>query len=139
MLSGLAVAGANDRTTTIAGEDDGILTAEEVAILDLTGVEWAVLSACDTGSGSETTTGESLRRAFQAAGVRTLIMSLWNTEDATTAEWMTTLYESRLRDGLSTTESVHRASLHTWERLRNEGRPTHPFFWAPFIATGDWR
>ncbi len=51
VLSGLAFAGANLRAAAGADEDDGILTAEEVASLNLTGVEWAVLSACDTGLG----------------------------------------------------------------------------------------
>ena len=82
LLSGLALAGANRRATSGDGED-GILTAEEVGALDLGGVEWAVLSACDTGLG-EIRAGEGvfgLRRAFQVAGVRTVIMSLWSVQD----------------------------------------------------------
>ena len=74
LLSGLALAGANRRASTSTDEDDGILTAEEVASLDLEGVEWAVLSACDTGIG-EVKAGEGvfgLRRAFQVAGASTV-------------------------------------------------------------------
>ena len=52
VLSGLALAGANRRASASPGEDDGILTAEEVASMNLEGVEWAVLSACDTGLGT---------------------------------------------------------------------------------------
>jgi len=48
---GLALAGANHRASSGPDEDDGILTAEEIATLDLRDTEWAVLSACDTGSG----------------------------------------------------------------------------------------
>src|SRR6185295_16519360 len=51
LVSGLAFAGANERRSAGSVEDDGVLTAEEIASLDLTGVEWAVLSACDTGVG----------------------------------------------------------------------------------------
>ena len=54
MLSGLAWAGANRRAAIAPDADDGILTAEEVAALDLNGLEWAVLSACDTGVGALT-------------------------------------------------------------------------------------
>ena len=68
-----------------------MLTAEEVAALNLNGVEWAVLSGCDTGVG-EVRAGEGvfgLRRAFQVAGARTVIMSLWPVEDQATVRWMT--------------------------------------------------
>ena len=70
VLSGLILAGANHRNTTAPDHEDGVLTAEEVAALNLEGVEWAVLSGCDTGVG-EVRAGAGvfgLRRAFQAAG-----------------------------------------------------------------------
>ena len=70
------------------------MTAEEVAAVDLLGVEWAVLSACESGLG-DVQTGEGvfgLRRAFAAAGARTLIMSLWPVDDDVTRDWMTRLY-----------------------------------------------
>src|SRR6185503_20278198 len=74
LLSGLALAGANLRATTKPDEEDGILTAQEVASLDLSSVEWVVLSACDTGLG-HLQSGEGvlgLRRAFQIAGASTV-------------------------------------------------------------------
>lgn len=140
-LSGLALAGANRRAQARAEEDDGILTAEEVATLDLQGVEWAVLSACDTGVG-EIKAGEGvfgLRRAFQVAGARTVIMSLWSVEDQATRAWMRTLYEGRFQKKLSTADAVHQASLTALRDRRARGLGTHPFFWAAFVAAGDWR
>jgi len=75
LLSGLAFAGANRRTSAKPEESDGILTAEEIASLNLEGVDWAVLSACNTGAG-EIKVGEGvfgLRRAFQVAGAKTVV------------------------------------------------------------------
>jgi len=141
LLAGLALAGSNHRDAAAPGEEDGILTAEEIAALDLSGVEWAVLSACDTGIG-EVRAGEGvfgLRRAFQIAGVDTLIMSLWRVGDDPTREWMNLLYESRFIDGRTTSDAVHLASLGLLQRRRGAGLSTHPFYWAGFVAAGDWR
>ena len=142
LLSGLAFAGANRRAESPPGgsSEDGILTAEEVASLDLTGVVWVVLSACDTGAG-EVRSGEGvlgLRRAFETAGAGTLILSLWPVEDRAAADWMKRLYAARLR-GLSTAESVRRAALETLLSRRERGRSAHPFYWGAFVAAGDWR
>ena len=141
LLSGLVLAGANHRGSAGPDEEDGILTAEEIAALDLSGVEWAVLSACDTGVG-EVRAGEGvfgLRRAFQVAGAGTLIMSLWAVEDESARQWMTALYEARLSRRLDTAESVREASLAALRERRKKGLSTHPFYWAGFVAAGDWR
>ncbi len=141
LLSGLALAGANHRSAAGTGEEDGILTAEEVAAIDLSGTDWAVLSACDTGVG-EVKAGEGvfgLQRASRIAGVRTLIVSLWAVEDEAVRKWMTALYESRFGKGQSTAESVRAAGLTILKERRRKGLDTHPFHWAGFVATGDWR
>lgn len=141
LLSGLALAGANRRLTARPDEEDGILTAEEVASVNLAGVEWAVLSACDTGLG-ELKSGEGvlgLRRAFQVAGVRTVIMSLWSVEDRAARQWMLALYRGRLQRRLDTADAVREASLSVLRDRRANGQTTHPFYWAGFVAAGDWR
>jgi len=141
LLSGLAFAGANWRASAALDEDDGILTAEEVAAMNLEGVEWAVLSACNTGLGT-VAPGEGifgLRRAFQAAGVRTVIMSLWAVDDRASLEWMEALYRARLIDRLDTADAVRAASLAVIRERRASGRSTHPFYWAAFVSAGDWR
>lgn len=142
LLSGLALAGANRRDEIGLKEDaeDGVLTAEEVASLDLSSVEWVVLSGCETGVGP-TMAGEGvlgLRRAFEIAGARTLIMSLWPVEDEAARAWMRGLYRERLA-GSSTVESVREASARILREQRRLGRTTHPFFWGGFVAAGDWR
>jgi CHAT domain-containing protein len=141
VLSGLALAGANRRTAAGPDEDDGILTAEEVASLNLDGVEWAVLSACNTGLG-QLRAGEGvfgLRRAFQVAGASTIIMSLWQVEDQAARRWMRALYEGRLQRQLDTADAVREASLTALRERRAKGQNTNPFYWAGFVAAGDWR
>jgi CHAT domain-containing protein len=141
LLSGLALAGANQRLKAGLDEDDGILTAEEVASLELSSVDWAVLSACDTGLG-QVRAGEGvfgLRRAFQIAGARTVVMSLWSVDDRATRAWMTRLYEGRFERNLSTAEAVQAASLTVLRERRERRQRTDPFYWAGFVASGDWR
>jgi CHAT domain-containing protein/tetratricopeptide (TPR) repeat protein len=141
LLTGLALAGANVRTTGRSGTGDGLLTAEEVAGLNLQGTEWAVLSACDTGAG-QIKAGEGvfgLRRAFQIAGARTIIMSLWSVEDQSTRLWMRDLYTARFSRHLTTAAAMREASLNALKARRNRHQSTHPFYWGAFVAAGDWR
>jgi CHAT domain-containing protein/tetratricopeptide (TPR) repeat protein len=138
LRTGLALAGANRRASAPADAEDGILTAEEIAGLDLRGLEWAVLSACGTGVG-EITAGEGvlgLSRAFRVAGAGTTIMSLWAVDDEATRRWMGALYRNRFQEGRATDEAVRAASLESLRERRSRGRSTHPFYWAGFIASG---
>jgi len=137
LLSGLVFAGANRRGEAGDG-DDGILTAEEIGALDLRGVKWVVLSACDTGLG-DVQAGEGvfgLRRAFRIAGARSLVMSLWSVEDASTRAWMRDLYATQgATRSLGAAEAVKRASRARIDARRAAGECDHPFYWAGFVAT----
>ena len=83
---GLAFAGVNNRLenqTVLEQYGNGILTAKEVLSLNLHETDLVVLSACETGRG-EVRSGEGiqgLRRAFELAGVRTLLCTLWKVDD----------------------------------------------------------
>jgi CHAT domain-containing protein/tetratricopeptide (TPR) repeat protein len=141
LLAGLALAGANHRDSAGIDEEDGILTAEEITVMDLSGVRWAVLSACDTGVG-EITSGEGvfgLRRAFQIAGCGTLFLSLWEVEDNAARQWMRALYRGSLERGLDTADAACHASLSVLRERRAAHESTHPFYWSGFVAAGDWR
>jgi CHAT domain-containing protein len=141
LRAGLALAGANQRAATPDPADDGILTAEEVAALDLGSLDWVVLSACETGLGeldiNEGVLG--LRRAFRAAGARAIVMSLWRVDDAVTAEWMEALYRSRFGRGLDGAAAARGASREILSARRAAERSTHPFYWAAFAFEGDDR
>jgi CHAT domain-containing protein len=100
--SGLALASAQStleawkRGEAPAVDNDGILTAEDVAALDLKGTWLVTLSACDTGSG-EAKAGEGvlgLRRGFLQAGALHLLMTLWPISDETTVQIMTDFYDA---------------------------------------------
>ena len=115
LLSGLVFAGANHPPD--ANGDDGILTAEEVAALDLSATRLAVLSACETGlgpvAGGEGVLG--LQRAFQVAGTQTVVASLWKVGDESTRVLMERFYENLWEKKLGTLEAQQR----TYERAMN--------------------
>lgn len=140
LRSGLFLAGANRRGQTGDSDrlDDGILTAFEVSAMNLQGTEWVVLSACESGLG-EVKAGEGvwgLRRAFQMAGARTVISSLWSIPDKQTVSIMEQLYSSG-DDDLA--RVMHQMAKNEIEKTRSRGLPDHPFAWAAFVAVGDRR
>ena len=155
LRSGLALEGANRRQG--AGGEDGILTALEAAGLDLWGTKLVVLSACETGVG-EVKNGEGvygLRRALVLAGSESQVMSLWQVADAATRDLMTAYYRLLLA-GEGRTEALRQVQL---EMLKGAGPAQagsrrgvgaelgaaqvtdrrHPYYWAAFIQSGDWR
>jgi CHAT domain-containing protein len=149
LLSGIALAGANIRPTPI-GHDDGILTALEVAELDLSGVELAVLSACETGLGA-VAGGEGLlglQRAFQVAGAHSVIASLWKVDDERTRALMSRFYENLWRKGQPAAEALREAQLSmlrgdlgrgplTRESERPKSDRLPPSYWAAFVLSTD--
>jgi CHAT domain/SPOR domain len=132
LRSGLALSGANEGKS---GADDGLLTALEVAGLDLWGTKLAVLSACDTGLG-EIKRGEGvqgLRRALVLAGSESQVISLWAIPDKLGKEIITPYYQA-LRRGEGRAEGLRQVQL---QMLRSRDR-RHPFYWAAFIQSGEW-
>ncbi len=82
-------------------ENDGLLTAQQAAALNLDHTWLVVLSACDT-AGGEAENGEGvigLRRGFAEAGAQNLLMTLWTADDAETAELMQAFYREALSSG----------------------------------------
>ena len=140
LLSGLVLAGANHRLQVGEGEEDGILSAQEIAALDLSEAGLVVLSACDTGRGA-VLSGEGifgLRRAFELAGARALVLSLWGVEDQAAREWMHDFYRLRLEKGRGVADAVREAGLAALSKRRAEGRSTHPFWWGAWVGAGEW-
>ncbi len=139
--SGLALAAANPpRPDLDANEDDGLLTALELAGMNLYGTQLVVLSACETGVGGNSS-GEGiygLRRALVMAGVQSQVVSLWHVADQRTANLMVDYYQRLLdtENPVGRHEALRDAQL---AMLRSEDETSHPYHWAAFIASGDWR
>ena len=132
-LSGLVLSGGNAAwlgKPLPKGVLGGILSANDIARLDLSNTDMVILSACQTGQGKATSEGlYGLQRAFKKAGVGTIVMSLWSVSDKTTSEFMTTFYE-RLAD-------THNAwnKRKAFEEAKEIIRKKHPdpFHWAAFV------
>jgi CHAT domain-containing protein/Tfp pilus assembly protein PilF len=115
-------------------ENDGLLTAQEAAGLNLDRTWLVALSACDTGGG-EARAGEGvfgLRRGFAEAGAQNLLMTLWTTDDAETADLMEAFYREALLSGDApgALARVQRASLDELRRksgLSEAVRKAGPF------------
>ena len=133
--SGLILAGANHvwkGGEIKPGEEDGILTAYEIAQMDLSNTELVVLSACETGLGDiEGNQGVyGLQRAFKTAGVKYVLMSLWSVKDKQTYEFMTRFYELYQIEK----KSIPEAYQMTQNEMRQQyAKPFNPRLWAGFI------
>ncbi len=130
MRSGIVLAGANDvwnDSKIVSEKEDGILTAYEVSLMNLSNTKLVVLSACETGlgdiKGSEGVYG--LQRAFRIAGADLLIMSLWQVPDKETEEFMTSFYNELIK-----TKEIRKAFANAQKLMRTK---YDPFFWGAFV------
>ena len=143
-LSGLFFGGAQinfskDRKNLSDTIDDGVLTAMEVADLDLRGLDLVVLSACQTGLGdivgSEGVFG--LQRGFKKAGAQSIVMSLWPVDDEATKEFMVRFYQElknnkTKRQAFNIAQEQLKTTYGNFEDKKHEKPTTRPH-WAAFI------
>jgi CHAT domain-containing protein/tetratricopeptide (TPR) repeat protein len=120
------------------GRDNGLLQAWEIFEDLRLQADLVTLSACDSGLGQEMG-GEGLVglvRAFQFAGARSVLASLWSVSDTSTADLMKRFY-SYLREGRTKDEALRAAQI---DLIRTKGGElSHPYHWAGFALHGDWR
>jgi CHAT domain-containing protein len=130
--SGIALAGADIELNQPTLTSSGILFASEVLDLDLRGTDLVVLSSCQSGLG-DPSPGEGiqgLRRAFRAAGARTVVSSLWKVPDEATCRFMEVFYD-RLLAQVPRGEALREAKKTLRDQYRND-----PLFWAGFVLDG---
>ena len=150
--SGLALSTGGELTAT--SKEDGMLRSSEVFGLDITS-DMVVLSACNTGLG-KVVDGEGmlgLQRSFFYAGTSTVIVSLWNVYDRSTATFMNEYYKALLNGDseedwvdaslrwIGWDESLpfgQKATAMRQAKLKMLNHPLfhHPVYWAPFIVVG---
>lgn len=129
----LLFAGANTAlsgyaSTLPTGVQDGVLTAREIALLDLRDCDLLVLSACQTALGDITSEGVfGLQRAFKQAGVKTIIMTLWSVKDQPTQFFMTEFYRN-----LTTFKQDKHTAFRNAQNATRKKYP-EPVYWAGFI------
>jgi CHAT domain len=99
--------------------------------------ELVVLSACQTGLGKEIR-GEGLvglARGFIYAGAARVMASLWQVNDAATAELMRLFYRRMLQEGMRPAAALRAAQIEMWKRPQWES----PYYWGAFVLQGEWR
>jgi hypothetical protein len=126
----VALAGVNRRASDA---DSGLLTALEIAGLDLWGTQLVGIAVrgIESEQASVSQAVYALRRSLVIAGAESQFVNLWTTDPRAATE-LTTAYYTRLLAGEGRSESLRSVQL---EMLRSESR-SHPFYWASFISIG---
>ncbi|RYY60948.1 MAG: CHAT domain-containing protein [Chitinophagaceae bacterium] len=123
-----------DADTT--GGRDGKLTIDEIKKLLITGCDLVTLSACETAVSNQLVKGWNISpaNAFLQRKVRSVVASLWKVDDEATSLLMKDFYQN-LGQGMEKVDALRLAQ----EKLSQDPRYTHPYFWGAFVLFGDWR
>ena len=136
LLAALAL--APSRAPAYGPGDDGLLQLYEIYDLNLDS-DVAVLSACGTQAGAAVA-GEgvfALGRGFLARGVRRVVASQWEVDDASTATLIAAFFDAVSRAEATGQPPDYSATLASAKRkVRSDPATAAPFYWAPFVLSG---
>ena len=116
--------------------EEGFLRLNEIYNLHLN-ADLVVLSACQTGLGKEVR-GEGLMglvRGFMYAGSPRVIASLWQVDDAATAQLMKRFYKGVLQEKLTPAAALRAAQIEMLKKSHWQS----PYYWGAFVLHGEWR
>lgn len=133
-------AGSGSQDDPLPAENDGLLTASEIATDLRLKADWVLLSACNTAaaSGKPGAKGLSgLARAFLYAGARTLFVSHWSVMSDATVTLTTRMLEEQRRNPSIGRAEAHRRAMASMQQNPPRASFAHPLFWAPFVVVGD--
>lgn len=121
-------------------DNDGLLTASEIATTLQLDADWVILSACNTASpdgkpGAEGLSG--LAKAFFYAGARALFVSHWPVASLATVELTTRMLDEMTRHPEIGRAEAHRRAMRAMMADAAEAMFAHPMFWAPFVVVGE--
>lgn len=130
--SALVMAGINMYVAQGEGQSEALLTAREISLLNLSNLDLAVLSACETALGDVNGEGVfGLQRGFKKAGAKSLLMSLMKVNDHATMLFIEHFYEQLVANGGNKYDALLDATHYV--RSAENGRWNKPQFWASFI------
>jgi CHAT domain-containing protein len=129
-MSGIVLSMVNRQ----GGQENGFLQLHDIYNLNLS-AQLVVVSACDSGLGKDIK-GEGLvglTRGFMYAGARSVMASLWQVDDAATAELTVHFYREMLVKGATPSAALRAAKVAMWQQEERSA----PYFWAAFVLQGD--
>ncbi len=133
-LSGLVLSGGNAAWQGEKLPDNvlgGIVSAGNISCLDLSNIDLVVLSACQSAQGKVTREGLfGLQRAFKKAGVKTIVMTLWNVSDVVTRQFMIEFYKNLFKKNDNQVDKK-KAFMKAMRTVRK--KYPEPFYWAGFV------
>ena len=117
--------------------NDGILTASEIASMNLPSIDWVILSACNTSSGEKSDAEElsGLAKSFFYAGAKSILVSHWPVESQSAVDLTTGIFQLMAEQNITKGKALQ-LSMKNFIQNTELDSDAHPIYWAPFMLIG---